>query len=46
MDQLYYLQKTENDFTCADTFCKSYVKKTSNKVGSAAAGKEDKKVQK
>ena len=33
------------DFTCADTLCKSYVKKTSTEVGSAAAGREDKKVE-
>jgi hypothetical protein len=34
------------DFTCADTLCKSYVKKASTEVGSAAAGREDKKVDK
>ena len=34
------------DFTCADTLCKSYVKKASIEVGSAAAGREDKKVDK
>ena len=34
------------DFTCADTLCKSYVKKASKEVGSAAAGREDKKVEK
>ena len=34
------------DFTCADTLCKSYVKKASKEVGSAAAGREDKKVDK
>ena len=33
-------------FTCADTLCKSYVKKASKEVGSAAAGREDKKVDK
>ena len=27
------------DFTCADTLCKSYVKKASKEVGSAAAGR-------
>ena len=32
------------DFTCADTLCKSYVKKASTEVGSAAATREDKKV--
>jgi hypothetical protein len=32
------------DFTCADTLCKSYVKKASKEVGSAAATREDKKV--
>jgi hypothetical protein len=31
------------DFTCADTLCKSYVKKASKEVGSAAAGREEKK---
>ena len=30
-------------FTRADTLCKSYVKKASKEVGSAAAGREDKK---
>ena len=34
------------DFTCADTLCKSYVKKASKEVGSAAAGREEKKVDK
>ena len=34
------------DFTCANTLCKSYVNKASTKVGSAAAGQEDKKVEK
>jgi hypothetical protein len=34
------------DFTCADTLCKLYVKKASTEVGSAAAGREDKKVDK
>ena len=34
------------DFTCADTLCKSYVKKASKEVGSAAAGREEKKVEK
>merc|ERR1712086_586205 len=34
------------DFTCADTLCKSYVKKASKEVGSAAAGREAKKVDK
>jgi hypothetical protein len=34
------------DFTCADTLCKSYVKKASKEVGSAAAGGENKKVDK
>ena len=34
------------DFTCADTLCKSYVKKASKEVGSAIAGREDKKVDK
>jgi hypothetical protein len=29
---------------CEDTFCKSYVKKASKEVGSAAARREDKKV--
>ena len=33
-------------FTCADTLCKSYVKKASKEAGSAAAGREDKKVDK
>jgi hypothetical protein len=33
------------DFTCADTLCKSYVRKGSTEVGSAAAGGEDKKVE-
>ena len=32
------------DFKCADTLCKSYVKKASTVVGSAAATREDKKV--
>ena len=32
------------NFTCADTLCKSYVKKASTEVGSAAATREDKKV--
>ena len=31
---------------CADTLCKSYVKKASKEVGSAAAGREAKKVDK
>ena len=31
---------------CADTLCKTYVKKASTEVGSAAAGREDKKVEK
>jgi hypothetical protein len=31
------------DFTCADTLCKSCVKKASKEVGSAAAGREVKK---
>ena len=31
------------DFTCADTLCKTYVKKASPEVGSAAAKREDKK---
>jgi hypothetical protein len=31
------------DFTCGDTLCKLYVKKASKEVGSAAAGREDKK---
>ena len=34
------------DFTCADTLCNSYVKKASKEVGSAAAEREDKKVDK
>ena len=34
------------DFTCADTLCKSYVKKASAEVGSTAARREDKKVEK
>ena len=34
------------DFTCADTLCKSYVKNASTEVGSAAAGREEKKVEK
>ena len=34
------------DFTCEDTLCKTYVKKASTEVGSAAAGREDKKVEK
>ena len=34
------------DFTYADTLCKSYVKKASKEVGSAAARREDKKVEK
>ena len=34
------------DFTCADTLCKSYVKKASKEVGSAAARREEKKVDK
>ena len=34
------------DFTCADTLCKSYVKKATKEVGSAAAGREVKKVDK
>ena len=33
-------------FTCADTLCKTYVKKASTEMGSAAAGREDKKVEK
>ena len=32
------------DFKCADTLCKSYIKKASKEMGSAAAGREDKKV--
>ena len=32
------------DFTCGDTLCKSYVRKASTEVGSAAAGREDNKV--
>ena len=34
------------DFICADILCKTYVKKSSTEVGSAAAGREDKKVEK
>ena len=34
------------DSTCADTLCNTHVKKASTKVGSAAAGREDKKVEK
>ena len=34
------------DFTCADTLCKLYVKKAVKEAGSAAAGREDKKVDK
>ena len=34
------------DFTCADTLCKLYVKKAFKEVSSAAAGREDKKVEK
>ena len=34
------------DFTCVDTLYKSYVKKVSTKVGSVAAGREYKKVEK
>ena len=34
------------DFTFANTLCKSYVKKASIEVGPAAAGSEDKKVEK
>ena len=34
------------DFTCADTLCKSYVKKGSKEVSSPAAGREDQKVDK
>ena len=32
------------DFTCGDTLCKSYVKKASAEVGSAAVTQEDEKV--
>jgi hypothetical protein len=39
-------QKKGKDFTCPDTLCKSYVKKASTEVGSDAAGREDKKVEK
>ena len=34
------------DFTCVDTLCKSYVRKASTEVGSAAVDWEDKKVEK
>ena len=34
------------DFTCADTLCESYVKKASKNACSAAAEREDKKVEK
>jgi hypothetical protein len=34
------------DFTSADTLCKTYVKKASAEVGSAAAGREENKVEK
>ena len=34
------------DFTCTDTLCESYVKKSSKSACSAAAEREDKKVEK
>ena len=34
------------DFTFANTLCKSFIKKSFTEVGAAAAGQEDKKVEK
>merc|ERR1712051_661376 len=42
----YSLNLSTEEVWCADTSCKSYVKKASKRVGSEAAGRENKKVDK